>query len=260
MTKPKILLTNDDGIFAPGLLHLADAVKEFADITIVAPAQEKSGSSMGVSFLHPIEVIDTPTIGGHRAWQVTGTPADCVKVGMMMFMDSPPDFIISGINRGSNVGRAVLYSGTLGGAIEGAYKGIAGIGFSSSDERDPKYEAFIPYIRPIVEYFMDDPLPPGTVLNVNFPAIAPPHGIKMARQGIGAWLDSYEEISQSEGQKKYLLKGKWEENGWHEESDYYLVQQGYITAVPIHVHELTCYRTLENKKENFESSLRKILY
>ncbi|GAB4189210.1 MAG: 5'/3'-nucleotidase SurE [Simkaniaceae bacterium] len=256
MNKLNILITNDDGIHAPGLFYLAEALKGFAEVTIVAPSEEKSGSSLGISFIHPLEVEPVSFPGGHPAWQVSGTPADCVKIALMLLMKKAPDFVISGINRGSNAGRAVLYSGTLGGAIEGAYKGIPGMGFSCAEEKDPQYEKYTSFIPSIIEHFIQDPLPTGTVLNINFPH-ENPLGIKMARQGIGAWLDDFEEIQHHGGQKKYMLKGDWEKDGWHEESDYFLLQKGYITAVPIHVHELTCQKTLENRKDSFEKAFLK---
>jgi 5'-nucleotidase len=173
----------------------------------------------------------------------------------MLFFETPPDLVISGINRGSNAGRAVLYSGTLGGAIEGAFKGIPGIGFSSVNEQQPKYDKFITYIKPIIEHFFSDPLPEGTVLNVNFPDTSEPRGIKMARQGSGSWLDEYEEVHVEKGRRHILLKGGWQENGWHEESDYLLLKQGFITVVPIHVYEMTCQKSLNSRKVNFEKAL-----
>lgn len=256
MKKPKILITNDDGIHSPGLLQLAQSLKDLAEITVVAPADEKSGSSLSISVFHPLEVKDVPFPDDIKAFQVSGTPADCVKVALMLIMQERPDFIASGINPSSNAGRAVLYSGTLGGIIEGCFQGIPGIGFSCVEEKNPQYEKFSHFIPLLVEHFIQESLPQGTILNVNFPDRDTFSGIKMARQGVENWLDDYKEIKHENGEVKYKLTGKWAPDGWHEESDYFLLQQGYITVVPIHVHELTCHQTLLDRKQTFENAFK----
>jgi len=251
--KPRILITNDDGIHAPGIMHLAQSLREIGELFIVAPTEEKSGSSLGISFIHPIEVTQVSFPSVTAAWKVSGTPADCIKIGTMKLINKPIDFIVSGINRGSNAGRAVLYSGTLGGVIEGAFQKIPGIGFSCIDEINPNYEKFYPFIPKLVEHFLTNPLPQGTILNVNFPKKNAIAGVKMARQGMGNWVDHYEEILHETEDPKYLITGKWETQGWNKESDLHLLQEGYITAVPIHVYELTCQATLDQRKQEFDN-------
>ncbi|MBM3184535.1 MAG: 5'/3'-nucleotidase SurE, partial [Chlamydiae bacterium] len=169
MTRPFLLITNDDGIHAPGLRHLWESVRAFADVAIVAPIMEKSGCGMSITWGKPLRIQSVIWDNETSAWSLNGTPADCVKMALSVLLDRPPQLIISGINRGSNAGRTVLYSGTVGGTIEGALKGIPGIAFSFSDEEVPPLSATQEYIFPLIQYFLEHPLPSETILNVNFP-------------------------------------------------------------------------------------------
>ena len=120
--KPFLLITNDDGIRAPGIKHLWESVKDHADVAIVAPLVEKSGCGMSITWTKPLHIQEISWESNIPAWSISGTPADCVKMAIAILLDRRPDFIISGINRGSNAGRTVFYSGTVGGVIEGALK------------------------------------------------------------------------------------------------------------------------------------------
>ena len=131
--RPFLLITNDDGIHAPGLKHLWEAVAEHAETSIVAPATEKSGCGLSITWAKPLRVHPIEWENKTPCWSVSGTPADCIKMGLNVLLDKPPHMILSGVNRGSNAGRTVLYSGTIGGVIEGALKGIPGIAFSFCD-------------------------------------------------------------------------------------------------------------------------------
>ncbi len=167
--RPFILITNDDGIAAQGIKHLWNSVKDFADTVIVAPSQEKSGTGLSITWTQPLTILPANWEQTINAWSLTGTPADCVKIACSMLLDRKPDMIISGINRGSNAGRTVLYSGTVGGVIEGALKNIPGIAFSFCDLSFPELDTVKKYIFPIISHFLNNPLPQGTFLNVNFP-------------------------------------------------------------------------------------------
>ena len=127
--KPKILITNDDGIFAPGLRSLWQALVDYADVSIVAPTDDTSGAGAGITIKTPLRVDVVPWENGTRAWKVNGKPADCVKLALGTILTEKPDLIVSGINRGSNSGRTVFCSGTVGGVIEGALRKIPGIAF-----------------------------------------------------------------------------------------------------------------------------------
>ncbi|PIS03222.1 MAG: 5'/3'-nucleotidase SurE [Chlamydiae bacterium CG10_big_fil_rev_8_21_14_0_10_42_34] len=249
--RPFILITNDDGIHAPGIKHLWQAVHEFADIAIVAPQSEKSGSGLGITWTKPLHVHPIPWELNTPAWTVNGTPADCVKMALAVVLDKPPTMIISGINRGSNAGRTVLYSGTVGGVIEGALRGIPGIAFSFSDFDPPPLSATKDYIFPLIKHFINAPLPSGTLLNVNFPFNCKEgvKGFKMARQGKSYWKESPDKRIHPEGAPYYWLGGQWGSVEEDPSSDVSYLEQGYITATPIHVGEMTCGPTLEKYKD-----------
>lgn len=249
--KPKILMTNDDGIEAPGLKHLWEALADAAELYVVAPATEKSGVGLAITIRDPIQIQPVSWARGAPAWKVTGTPADCVRMGMSVILDTVPDLIVSGINRGANSGRNVLYSGTMGGVIEGALRNIPGIGFSCVDFQNPDYKRTQELILPLVNYVLEHPLPQGTVLNVNFPDTQEILGMKMARQGRGFWIESPDVRQHPEGHAYYWLGGKWFEHEEDEESDVHLLKQGYAAAVPIHISELTDLPHFHGRKGHF---------
>ncbi len=250
--KPRILLTNDDGISAPGLKNLWEALKDVADLSIIAPATEKSGVGLAITLREPILIEPVKWEGQTQAWKVTGTPADCVRMGLSVILDTPPDLIVSGINKGANSGRNVLYSGTIGGVIEGILRNVPGIALSCVDFENPDYQMTLPHIRSLVHHLLEHPLPKGTLLNVNFPSTPTIKGIKMARQGKGFWVEDPLERQHPEGHLYYWHGGKWNAHDEHEESDVFLLTAGYAAAVPIHVSELTDHVLLTERKERFD--------
>ncbi len=251
--KPKILITNDDGIAAPGLKHLWEALADAAELYIVAPATEKSGVGLAITIRDPILIQPVEWEKDTPAWRVTGTPADCVRMGMSVILKDKPDLIVSGINRGSNSGRNVLYSGTVGGVIEGALRNVPGIAFSCVDFMNPNYQQTQEHILPLVHYVLQHPLPQGTILNVNFPDAQKILGVKLARQGRGFWIESPDARQHPEGHDYYWLGGKWHEHDEHEESDVHLLKQGYAAAVPIHISELTDLNHFHGRKDHFNA-------
>lgn len=252
--KPKILVTNDDGIAAPGLKHLWEALADVADLYIFAPSTEQSGVGLAITLRDPIQILPVPWDRGSPAWKVTGTPADCVRLGMSVILETPPDLIVSGINRGANSGRNVLYSGTIGGVIEGVLKGIPGIAFSCVNYMDPDYKKTLHFIAPLVKHILEHPLPKGTLLNVNFPDTEEILGIKFARQGRGLWVEDPDKRTHPEGHSYYWLGGKWHDLDEHEDSDVHLLKQGYAAAVPIHIDELTDLTHFHERREHFDKS------
>lgn len=245
-----ILVTNDDGIQAPGIQHLVSSLLPFARLTVVAPAVEQSGAGLGITIYRPL----TPQPyewAGVDAYAVKGTPADCVKMALSLLLKSPPDLIVSGINRGSNHGRCLLYSGTVGGVIEGVFRGIPGIAFSLFDYDNPSYTAFLPYVASITQYVHRHPLPSGTLLNVNFPVINEEnrYELKLTRQGRQYWIEDPSHDQES----LFMKNAKLSQGEDHLESDSYWLNKGYITASPVHVDELTDWRYLKAKKEEFEA-------
>lgn len=253
--KLKLLLVNDDGIHAEGLRYLYKGLKDHAQISIVAPITERSGAGLSMTLTKPLKTDSVRWEDGVPAWSVTGTPADCVKLALNALLTYKPDLIVSGINRGSNAGRSVLYSGTIGGVIEGMYRNsIPGIAFSSADFANPNFDQFYQYIYPLVCYRLEHPMPEGTLLNVNFPSLeaGKVKGCKMARQGKGFWTDNPDKRLHPDGIPYYWLGGKWRHLEEHPDSDVALLSQGYITAVPIHVDELTDHGHFSKHKKHFD--------
>ncbi len=253
MTRPFFLITNDDGIHAPGLRHLWQAVERHADTAIVAPLIEKSGAGLSITWGKPL-MLNSVHWDGAEAWSLNGTPADCVKMALATILKKRPQLIISGINRGSNSGRTALYSGTVGGVIEGAMKGIPGIAFSYSDyDSVPPLELSKKYIFPLIQHFISHPLPPGTILNVNFPYTSKEiKGVRLAVQGKGHWIEQPDKRIHPDGLPYYWLGGVWHTCEEDPESDVALLEQGYITAVPLQVGELTHHEAFSTHKEAFQ--------
>lgn len=252
--RPKILVTNDDGITAPGLRHLWEALVDVADLYIIAPVIEQSGVGLALTLRKPIQILPVAWEKGTPAWKVTGTPADCVRMGMSVILDIKPDLIVSGINRGSNSGRNVLYSGTIGGVIEGVLRNVPGIAFSCCNYTDPDYTKAVPFIVPLVKHVLEHPLPNGTLLNVNFPDEKEILGVKLARQGRGFWIESPDKRVHPEGHTYYWHGGKWHELDEQVDSDVQLLREGYAAAVPIHISELTDLLHYQERKEHFDKA------
>jgi 5'-nucleotidase len=248
----RILITNDDGIQAIGIQHLVSALQGLGELIIVAPKKEQSGAGLGITLWRPLEILPYNWGDSLTAYSVAGTPADCVKAACSIILPSPPDLIVSGINRGSNHGRTLLYSGTVGGVIEGAFRGIPGIAFSIYDYDTPHYSCFEPYVRQITEYVMKHSMPKGTLFNVNFPMVSTDsthYKVKLTRQGRQYWIE--------DPTHKHLgavtMNTKLSQTDDHEESDSMWLSKGYITASPVHVDELTDWHYLEAKKAHFEN-------
>jgi 5'-nucleotidase len=255
-SRPKILLTNDDGIDAPGIKSLWRVLHEanFADLYVIAPATERSGAGVSITWDRPILIRQREWPFETPAWSVDGTPADCIKMGIGVILKEKPDLIASGINAGSNAGRNVLHSGTVGAVVEGVFRGIPGIAFSCEDGTNPNYHVAEKYIERVVHYILANPLSPGTLLNVNFPSVINEHvkGCRFTRQGIGRWSEDPSLHLETDHGTSYWLGGKPEESSENGDSDIALLKQGYMTAVPVHVHELTDYQELAKHQEEFQ--------
>jgi len=260
MTKkiPHILIVNDDGIFAPGIRHLYKSLQNIARLTVVAPMVEQSGVGLSITIRNPLRVhsVEWPETQGD-IYSVNGTPADCVKIALNVVLDSPPDLVVSGINRGTNAGRNLLYSGTVGGVIESVLQGIPGIAFSCREYKNTPYELVESYVPKIVEYVLNHTLPPGTLLNVNFPETAKGiKGFRMTRQGLEFWGENFDRrMHPAEEHPYYWMGAKLLQFEEHEDSDIAWLRKGYITAVPVHINELTDHTHLNARKKHFEEFL-----
>lgn len=253
--KPYILITNDDGIHAPGLKALWESLSKVADTVVVAPATEQSATGLSITVRSPLRV-EKQNWQGSTAWSVMGTPADSVKMALSVLLERKPDLIVSGINRGSNAGRNVLYSGTVSAVIEGAMRDIPGVAFSCYDYLEPDYLLASKHVPSIVNYVLDHPLPTGTLLNVNFPEknLAPYKGFKMGRQGKGYWKERPDvRTHPGEGHEYWWLGLEHANYEEHEESDIALLKQGFITSVPVFIADLTHSSLFDERKKGFEN-------
>lgn len=263
MTRPRILITNDDGIHAPGLRNLWEALAPIADVTIVAPADEKSGCGLSITTLHPLHSRSIPGFGDTEAWSISGTPADCVKMALGVILDETPDLVVSGINRGSNAGRNVLYSGTVAAVIEAAHRGIPGLALSCDGYTAPRFDVAVKYVADLVHYLLNDPLPEGSLLNVNFPdidaqKIDEPKGLRFARQARQYWGDSPEgRLHPVEGTTYHWLGGEIRYFDEEPDSDIALLEEGYIAAVPLSVSDLTNQAELTRRQACFADAINK---
>lgn len=257
----KILIINDDGIHARGIFNLWNALKDFADLTVVAPSSQKSATGMSITLTKPLKIHTiehwTWASNAKNIYSVNGTPADCVKLALGVIFKEPPDLIVSGINKGSNAGRNVLNSGTIGGVIEGVFRGIPGVAFSCSDYSQDRYDELEPYILPLVKHLLAHPPKKGSLYNVNFPQNFKEgiKGIKMAKQGRGYWIDNLDKRIHPEGNPYYWLGGKWNECEENSESDVALLKEGYATVVPLHIDQLTDHDYYDLHKDNLENKL-----
>jgi len=257
--KPRILIVNDDGIKAEGIKHLWESVVDWAEVAIVAPAEEQSGAGTSLTLHTPVRTSVVDSFKDTIAWHVNGTPATCVKMALSYLLPWTPDIILSGINSGSNIARNVLYSGTMGAVIEGAMRNIQGIAFSCEkhNTNKPNYTLARKHIPSIVKYVLENPMPQGTVLNVNVPDdIEEIKGIKMTRQGMEYWIENVSEREHPVDNKSYFWLGATIETfDESAENDSQVIRKGYITASPIHVNDLTDNEVFNNRKEAFESAL-----
>lgn len=254
--KPHILVTNDDGLYAPGIRHLWNALHEVADVTVVAPMMEQSGAALSITVNHPLRIEEREWTNQHKVLAVNGTPADSVKAGihMMSNQGKRPDFVFSGINRGSNSGNNILYSGTIGAVIEAALRGIPGAAFSYAGNDAVDYTWMESPVRSILRFLIDHPLSKGSLLNVNFPKVEnqEPKGFKLVQQGANYFIDDLLYRQDHHGRGYYWLGCRQTQEEEKEESDNILLEQGYVTAVPIHVGQLTDFTHLKENSHFFE--------
>jgi len=192
--RPYILVTNDDGITAKGLRLLIDTAKKFGDVLVVAPDSHQSAKSHSITQASPIRYDKVEEFNGHAEFSCSGTPVDCVKLALHEISDRKPDLILSGINHGANISVSVLYSGTMGAAIEGSLHDISSIGFSvDNHSSSADFSDALPYIEKIVSEVIEKGLPAGVSLNVNFPDVSKVEikGFKTVKGADGVWGEKF---------------------------------------------------------------------
>lgn len=256
----QILLTNDDGIHAPGLAALHRALRDYHDLWVVAPETEMSAVGHAITLKTPLRVQEIETDGGVCGYAVAGTPADCVKIGLQELVDRRPDVILSGINLGANVGVNILYSGTVSAATEGAFLGLPAVAVSLNTRNDPDFTIAARFSRSLLRFMMRNPLRRGAALNVNVPALPAERirGVSFTRQGTTRLEEYFERRTDPRGNIYYWLAGeKFVENG-RPNTDTAALNEQKITITPIH-YDLTCEEELTRLLSADPPSLQELL-
>ncbi len=247
MIKPKILITNDDGISAPGLRYLIGIMRNLGDVTVIAPDKPQSGMAHAVTIQTPLRIHEIAKEEGYEEYSCNGTPVDCVKLGQKVIMRQNPDLIVSGINHGSNSSINILYSGTMAAVLEGAMEDIPSIGFSLNDYS--YYADFShcgDYITTICNNVLEQGLHTGVCLNVNFPAKNDEvlQGVKVARQGRAIWDESFDERKDPHKRNYYWLQGRFVDLDEGTDTDQWAIRNNYVSVVPVHI-DLTSYQSIK---------------
>ena len=250
MTKPLILVTNDDGINFIGIKKLKEAVEEFGDVYVVAPDAERSAVGHAITITTPLRVNEIVEDGQLFGYAVNGTPADCVKLAVSQLLPRKPDIVISGINPGENTAMNVLYSGTVSAATEGVIQGIPSVAVSITSFKYRKYDLAQKFIKSLMKELLEKGIPRGTLLNVNIPPFQEQgiKGVKIARHGNGRFTEAFEKRTDPSGRTYYWLGGKRHPSYEDNDNDDTLVWQGYIVISPI-TFQLTDEKALKPLKK-----------
>jgi 5'-nucleotidase len=239
----RILVTNDDGYLATGIQVLADAARALGDVTVVAPDREQSATSHSLTLHHPLRVR-TPSDG---LYVVEGTPTDCIVLALGELLADKPDFVLSGINHGANLGDDVLYSGTVAAAMESTILGIPSVAVSFTGQEPTDIAAWGPVLSTLLAKLLErDDFPAETLLNINLPAIPPSElkGVRVATLGRRAYVGSLTRARDPNG-KEYFWIGGGESKWWGgPDVDFRAVHSGFISITPLHL-DLTNYRLIE---------------
>ncbi|PID95594.1 MAG: 5'/3'-nucleotidase SurE, partial [Bacteroidetes bacterium] len=244
--KPIILVTNDDGINAKGIRALVEMVKGFGDIYVVAPNRANSGKSHSITVEVPIRVKHIKEEDNIHVYSCKGTPVDCVKLALNQILPRRPDFLVSGINHGSNTSVSVLYSGTMGATIEGCLNGINSVGFSlNSHSFDADFSQCVEYGRKIFANVVKNRLPKSVCLNVNFPT-GEIKGIRICRQAEGVWKEEFDHRTDPFGGDYYWLTGYFENiESDAEDTDEWAITNGYASVVPTKI-DMTAHSVIND--------------
>jgi len=246
--KPLILVTNDDGITAPGIRSLIKIMNKIGDVVVVAPDSPQSGMGHAITIdnvLHcnPITIDDGPQI----EYTCSGTPADCVKMAINEILNRKPDLCVSGINHGSNSSINVIYSGTISAAVEAGIEGVPAVGFSLLDfSFQADFSQATAFIEKITLNLLLNGLQDGVVLNVNIPKLKKEKikGIKICRQANGYWKEIFDKRKSPFGKEYYWLSGEFVNRDKGEDTDVWALENGYVSIVPVHF-DLTAHHMIQ---------------
>lgn len=256
MEKPLILVTNDDGITAPGIRNLVEFMNEIGEVVVVAPNSPQSGKGHAITINSTLTFEEINLDGPQKDYSLSGTPVDCVKFALDKILTRRPDIVVSGINHGANSSINVIYSGTMSAAVEAGVEGLQAIGFSLLDfSWDADFTQAKEHIQKIVKKVLENPLPKGIVLNVNIPKLEKNEikGVKVCKQAHAKWEESFDERINPHGKKYYWLSGYFNNMDASKDADEVALSEGYISIVPVKF-DLTAHEYLKELGEvmNFD--------
>ncbi len=248
MKKPLILVTNDDGITAPGIRTLIEVMSEIGEVVVVAPDKPQSAMGHAITINNTLYVNKVSKVHSKiEEYACSGTPVDCVKIAVNEIMHRKPDLCVSGINHGSNSSINVIYSGTMSAAVEAGIEGIPAIGFSLADFNwDADFEAVRRSVKNITLASIKNGMPKNTVLNVNFPKLKENEikGIRICRQAKANWLEKFDKRKTPQGKDYYWLTGEFINEDKGEDTDEWALANGYISVVPVQF-DLTAHHAIQ---------------
>lgn len=245
----KILVTNDDGVFADGIKNLAKSLSEVGEVYVIAPNRQRSASGHSITMHKPLRAekvnfFDTDI----PAWAVSGTPSDCVKLGIEAIMKEKPDIVFSGINKGANLGTDVLYSGTVSAAIEGAMFGLPSIAVSLQYGKEMDFTYAADFSKKISKMVYHKKLPVDTLININFPNSKKINDVKITTLGVRRYKNSFVERIDPHGNSYYWMGGEALDENNGEKTDIWAVKNNYVSITPIHF-DITNYQLIEQLKD-----------
>ncbi|MCB0399136.1 MAG: 5'/3'-nucleotidase SurE [Winogradskyella sp.] len=246
--RPLILVTNDDGITAPGIRTLISVMNTIGDVVVVAPDSPQSGMGHAITVNATLYLEKVNIDGKQPEYSCSGTPADCVKLAVREILNRKPDICVSGINHGSNSSINVIYSGTMSAALEAGIEGIPAIGFSLLDYNwNANFENCKSFVETITRQVLEHGLPDGVVLNVNLPNLNKKDikGIKVCRQARANWVEEFDKRVNPMGREYYWLAGKFVNMDKGEDTDEWALEHGYVSIVPVQF-DLTAHHTIQS--------------
>lgn len=250
MPKPLILVTNDDGIYSPGIYFLQQEVAKIGRTIVFAPESEKSAVGHAITISDPIRIRELSRRNGFSGYAVGGTPADCVKLGVKAILDIPPDIIVSGVNLGSNMGMNILYSGTVSAATEGVILGIPSIAISVDSHKEPDYTVAAKICAKFVKIVLENGIPKGTALNINVPNVKEDEikGVRLTKQGHSYYEEDFDRRVDPRERIYYWMDGRLIPSENDLELDDIAVQENWISVTPLHYNltDLQSFNELRN--------------
>jgi 5'-nucleotidase len=253
--KPVILITNDDGITAPGIMNLVEAVKDLGKIIVVAPDRPQSGMGHAITIGQPLRLHKVHVFGDIESYACTGTPVDCVKLAVDKVLHRKPDLCLSGINHGANHSINVIYSGTMSAAVEAAIESIPSAGFSLLDYNiEADFTGARKYARMVVEKMLETKLEKHAVFNVNIPSVPEEllNGIMVCKQAYAKYEEDFVERVDPNGRKYYWLTGEFVNFDKGTDTDVWALANNYVSVVPVQF-DLTNYALMNRLKKLWNS-------